>query len=53
MTKEEVMALINKSIEEAKHEAKVSDSYFSGVQEGLKQAREIVEKLDKVKKVSK
>ena len=42
MTKDEIMALINKRIEDTKHEAKLfvgNDSYFTCVQEGLRRAR--------------
>ena len=56
MTKDEIMALINKRIDDAKHEAKLfvgNDSYFSGIQEGLRRAREIVGMLDKNNKISK
>ena len=56
MTKDEIMALINKRIEDAKHEAKIfvgNDSYFAGIQEGLRQAIEIVGMLDKKNKISK
>ena len=41
MTKDEIMALINKRIEDAEHEAKIfvgNDSYFAGIQEGLRRA---------------
>jgi hypothetical protein len=56
MTKDEIMVLINKRIEDAKHEAKIfvgNDSYFAGIQEGLRRAREIVGMLDKNNKLSK
>jgi hypothetical protein len=56
MTKDEIMALINKRIEDAKYEAMIfvgNDSYFAGIQEGLRRAREIVGMLDKNNKLSK
>lgn len=56
MTKDEIMALINKRIKDAENEAKIfvgNDSYFSGIQEGLRRAREIVGMLDKNNKLSK
>ena len=56
MTKDEVMALIERKIKDAKIEAKIfvgNDSYYAGIQEGLRQAREIVGMLDKNNKISK
>jgi hypothetical protein len=56
MTKDEIITLINKRIENAKIEAKLfvgNDSYFAGIQEGLRRAREIVGMLDKNNKLSK
>ena len=56
MTKDEIMALINKRIEDAETQSKIfvgNDSYFAGIQEGLRQAREIVGMLDKNNKISK
>ena len=50
MTKEDIMNLLNKKIEQAKDECKIfknSDEYYAGVIEGLKQAKEIVGMLDK------
>lgn len=54
MTKDEIMALINKRIDDTKHEAKLfvgNDRYFSGIQDGLRRAREIVGILDKNNKI--
>ena len=56
MTKDEIMALINKRIEDAETQSKIfvgNDSYFTGIQEGLRQAREIVGMLNKNNKLSK
>ena len=56
MTKDEIMALINKRIEDAETQSKIfvgNGSYFDGIQEGLRQAREIVGMLDKNNKISK
>lgn len=56
MTKDEIMALINKRIDDAETQSKIfvgNDSYFAGIQEGLRQAREIVGMLDKKNKISK
>lgn len=54
MTKDEVMALIERKIKNAKIEAKIfsgNDNYYAGIQTGLKQAREIVGMLDKNNKI--
>ena len=56
MTKDEIIALINKRIDDAETQSKIfvgNDSYFSGIQEGLRQAREIVVMLNKKNKISK
>lgn len=56
MTKDEIMALINKRIKDAETQSKIfvgNDSYFAGIQEGLRQAIEIVGMLDKKNKISK
>lgn len=55
MTKDEIIVLINKKIKDARHEAKLfvgNDSYFAGIQEGLRRAKEIVGMLDKNNKIS-
>lgn len=56
MTKDEIMALINRRIEDAEREAKIfvgNDSYFAGIQEGLRQAKSILGMIDKNNKTSK
>lgn len=55
MTKDEIMVLIERKIKNAKIEAKIfvgNDSYYAGIQEGLRQAREIVGMIDKNNKIS-
>lgn len=50
MTKEQVMNLLNKKIENAEENRKRynnCDEYYYGVIEGLKQAKEVVGMLDK------
>lgn len=55
MTKDEIIVLINRKIKDAKHQEKLfvgNDSYFAGIQEGLRRARQIVGMLDKNNKIS-
>lgn len=56
MTKYEIITLINKRINNTETQSKIfvgNDSYFAGIQEGLRQAREIIGMLDKNNKISK
>ena len=56
MTKDDIIVLINKRIDDAETQSKIfvgNDSYFAGIQEGLRQAREIVGMIDKNNKISK
>lgn len=56
MTKDEIIAFINKRIKDAEIQSKIfvgNDSYFAGIQEGLRQARELIGMLDKNNKISK
>lgn len=55
MTKDEIMTLLDKRIMDADEHVKIftgNDSYFAGIQEGLRQAKELVGMLDKRNKAS-
>lgn len=62
MTKDEIMVLLNRKIEDAietsaqdhgQHNAERWSSYYNGVAQGLRDAKSIIGMLDKKNKISK
>lgn len=62
MTKDEIMVLLNRKIEDAietaeqdhgKHNAEAWNSYYNGVAQGLRDAKSVIGMLDKQNKISK